>query len=64
MAEYRKLTEREEMIMIGRTAGYMKEGFGSAKIASKLKRPESEVMIWMGICVKADKAKLKELAGE
>lgn len=50
MADYKKLTESQERVMIGRTYCMWRDGSTNAEIAECLKRPIEEVNEWVEMC--------------
>ena len=50
MADYKKLTETQECVMIGRTYFMWRDGSTNAEIAECLQRPIEEVNEWVEMC--------------
>lgn len=50
MADYKKLTETQEYVMIGRTYFMWRDGSTNAEIAECLQRPIEEVNEWVEMC--------------
>ena len=50
MADYKKLTETQECVMIGMTYLMWRDGSTNAEIAECLQRPIEEVNEWVEMC--------------
>lgn len=61
MAGYKRLTETQEQMMIGRTYFMWKNGSTNAKIAECLKRPITQVDEWIEMCKNAEADEMKKI---